>query len=411
MTTRSPSVFLAAAIRASISSSERRRYRSGSGCRSPMLAFSTSVRILISITSCQLPVSSYQCRVSKTARSEPRTANREPRTANTTIHSLYQDRSIIRGFGAGYNVVKRVSLYRVPSGGPDQAADGRCGHRLGCSGAGHVVNILFLHGTVEVVDAEPQGYLRHLDPGGNPERFHVGNVVEHQARDGVHAQCFGRAWRWQLPHLVVVGMKCQGNEGLKPARLVLQGAGAQHVIDALFFGFDVTVEHRDVGPHPERMRDLVNREVSIRAALVVADLSPHAFSEHLRATTGQRIEPRCLQLTEHLLVGHPIQIGKECDLDGGETLEMNSGADPFESAKHVEVVVGRQFGMEAVDHMDLRQRLMRTLTQLVPGLLEGHGVGPGVAWPQTRKRAEETARDADVGGFEPDIEVVVGPSL
>src|SRR5215213_5529438 len=44
MSRREPSAALAAAMRESSSSSERPRYRSGSGCRSPIEAFSTSVR-------------------------------------------------------------------------------------------------------------------------------------------------------------------------------------------------------------------------------------------------------------------------------------------------------------------------------------------------------------------------------
>ena len=32
---------------------------------------------------------------------------------------------------------------------------------------------------------------------------------------------------------------------------------------------------------------------------------------------------------------------------------------------------------------------------------------PGIAWPQPRKRAKQTARDADVGRFDADVVVVV----
>jgi len=54
-----------------------------------------------------------------------------------------------------------------------------------------VVNLLFLHGAVQVVHAKPQRRLRHVDAGRNPERFHVRNVVEHQARHRVDAQGIG----------------------------------------------------------------------------------------------------------------------------------------------------------------------------------------------------------------------------
>ena len=74
---------------------------------------------------------------------------------------------------------------------------------------------------------------------------------------------------------------------------------------------------------PSRVRELVDREIAIGVALVVADLPPHALGEDLRAAAGQRVEPRRLQLAQHLLVGHLVEIGEERDLDRGEALEMN----------------------------------------------------------------------------------------
>ena len=64
--------------------------------------------------------------------------------------------------------------------------------------------------------------------------------------------------------------------------------------------------------------------------------------------------------------------------------------------------------MQAVDDVDFGERLAGALPQLVPRLLERHRVRAGVAGPQPRERAEQAARDADVGRFEADVEVVVG---
>ena len=149
-------------------------------------------------------------------------------------------------------------------------------------------------------------------------------------------------------------------------------------------------------------------EVAIGAALVVADLLPHALGEDLGAAAGQRIEPRLLQLAQHLLVGLAVEIGEERDLDGGEALQVDLGADLLEAAQHVRVVRERQVGMQAVDDVDFGQRLAGALPQLVPRLLERHRVRPGIAGTQPRERAEQAARDADVGRLEPDVEVVVG---
>jgi hypothetical protein len=63
--------------------------------------------------------------------------------------------------------------------------------------------------------------------------------------------------------------------------------------------------------------------------------------------------------------------------------------------------------MEPVDHVYFGQGLIGALPQLVPGLLERHRVGPGIAGLKASKRAEEAACDADVGRLEADVEVVV----
>ena len=148
----------------------------------------------------------------------------------------------------------------------------------------------------------------------------------------------------------------------------------QHVIDALGGRLDVAVEHRDVRAHAEPVRDAVNLEIAIGAALVVADLPPHALRENLGAAARQRVEPGVHQLAQHLLVGPAVEIGEERDLDGGEALQMDVRTDPLEAAQHVQVVVERQIRVQAVDDVDLGERLVRARAQLVPGLLERHRV-------------------------------------
>ena len=157
------------------------------------------------------------------------------------------------------------------------------------------------------------------------------------------------------------------------------------------------------------MRDAMNVEIPIGAALVVADLLAHALGEDLGAAARQRIEAGLDQLAQHLLVGHAVQVGEERDLHGGEALQMNAGPDALEAAQQLRVVAERQIWIQAVDDVQLGQRLMCALPQLVPRLLERHRVGRGIRRLQTRERTEETARDADVGRLEAQVVVEVGP--
>jgi hypothetical protein len=57
------------------------------------------------------------------------------------------------------------------------------------------------------------------------------------------------------------------------------------------------------------MRDAMDVEVPIRAALVVADLPAHAFRE-ISAPPPGRESGRLDQLAQHLLVRHLVEIAK-----------------------------------------------------------------------------------------------------
>ncbi len=193
-----------------------------------------------------------------------------------------------------------------------------------------------------------------------------------------------------------------------PRGLVLEPARAHHVVDALLERLDVSVQHRHVRAHAQAMRESVDRQIAIRVALVriVGDLLSHALREDFGAAAGQRVEPGCHQLAKHLLIGHLVEIGEERDLDGGETLQVDVRPDALETPQQIRVVTPRQVRMQSVDDVDFGQWLVRALAQLVPGLLERQRVRARVAWLQARKGAEETAGDADVGRFEPDVVVV-----
>ena len=52
---------------------------------------------------------------------------------------------------------------------------------------------------------------------------------------------------------------------------------------------------------------------------------------------------------------------------------------------------------------------MGALAQLVPSLLQRHRVRGVVGWLKPCERAEETARDTDIGGLEAQVVVEVGP--
>jgi hypothetical protein len=61
------------------------------------------------------------------------------------------------------------------------------GHRLRRPRTGHVVDLLFLNRSVQVIHSKPESRLRNFDARRDPERLHVRDVVEHQASNCVDA--------------------------------------------------------------------------------------------------------------------------------------------------------------------------------------------------------------------------------
>ena len=76
-------------------------------------------------------------------------------------------------------------------------------------------------------------------------------IVEHQAADGDLPDVEHAGGLRQMLQRRVVRMKCQRNEGLEAAGLVLQRAQLQQVIDAIFVVLHVAVEHGGVGSQPQ----------------------------------------------------------------------------------------------------------------------------------------------------------------
>src|SRR5687767_4070667 len=87
---------------------------------------------------------------------------------------------------------------------------------------------------------------------------------------------------------------------------------------------------------------------------------------------------------------------------------MDAGTYLLESAQQVCVVAEWQLGIQPVDDVQLGERLIGALAQLVPCLFERHRVCLGHAGLQTRERTEETTRLADVGRLESQVVVEVG---
>ena len=106
-------------------------------------------------------------------------------------------------------------------------------------------------------------------------------------------------------------------------------------------------------------------------------------------------------------IGSPKCLWKKKISTAVNALRWIDGLMRFRPGQQLGVVVERQAAVQAVDDVDLGDRIvgLDARAQLRPRLLVRHGVGAGIALLQARERAEHAAGDADVGRV--DVQVAV----
>ena len=102
----------------------------------------------------------------------------------------------------------------------------RAAHPLNRGCAGIVVDALFHDRSVQIVGPEPERDLRNPRRHHHPIRLDVGNVIQHQARDGDILNVVESGGLGNMVQRGVVGMKRKRDEGHEAMRFVLQSAQA-----------------------------------------------------------------------------------------------------------------------------------------------------------------------------------------
>src|SRR5262245_51146146 len=95
-------------------------------------------------------------------------------------------------------------------------------------------------------------------------------------------------------------MEGQWNEGLEAARLVLQLAQPNQMVDAVPWFLDVAVEHGRVGAQAQLMGLAMNADPGVAVGLVLADFVAHLGMKDLRPAAGQTTQACLLELGEEV---------------------------------------------------------------------------------------------------------------
>ena len=150
-------------------------------------------------------------------------------------------------------------------------------------------------------------------------------------------------------------MKGEGDERLEAARLVLDVAQSDEVLQALLDRLHMTVEHRRVRAYAERMCGLHRLDPLGGRRLLWTDDRAHAIRENLRAAARKRRKSRLLQKREHLLDAFSRHLGKMHDLNGRKRLDVGIGQSRLDLAHNAEIVVERLRRMKRRDDVDFAE--------------------------------------------------------
>ena len=210
-----------------------------------------------------------------------------------------------------------------------------------------VGDLLLGHGAVDVVGAEREADLREPRRDHDPVRLDVREVVEHQPRHGDRLQVVEAGRLGQLHRRRFPGLEGERDEGHEAARLVLQLAQPQQVVDAVLDRLDVAVEHRRVRRDARAGAPCASRRATARAsALPLMILLRVSFAKISAPPPGIESSPASFSSREHLLDAHPVEAVEEEDLDRGEGLDVDVGPDRLDPPQHVGEV-GRTAGRGA----------------------------------------------------------------
>ena len=307
------------------------------------------------------------------------------------------------------DAIPGVALQRRVARTGDQAFDGLDRFQVEAPGGGD--HVFLEHRAAEVVATEGEGDLRELHALGHVAGLHVLEVVEHDARDGLHAQVFGGGGFARVGVLVghPLGLGVPAGKGREAAGFVLQIAQADQVLDPLGDRLHVP-KHHGGGAAQTRFVDLaMDFEPIVGGGFFRGDDLAHPFHQHLGARAGHRTQARFAQVGDDLRDGALFVAGEVFNFGGRQrvTVDIEARGDVRDQ---LAPPIRKEVGMVAALHQELAPAQAHGLFHLAVDLVPGEHVAFAV--PRTAvEGAESAVGDADVGGVEVAVDDVGDPGL
>ena len=147
------------------------------------------------------------------------------------------------------------------------------------------------------------------------------------------------------------------------------------MLHPLFQGLDMAIEHGRIGTQPVPVRGLRHLQPFFPWQFFVTGQLPDPGVEDLGPASRQRTEPRLLQNVKGVGNRFASKLSQMGNFDTGEGLDVDRRPDLFNPMQEIKIVTERQIRMKATDHMNLGDRLIQTVADLLPDLVDRHLIG------------------------------------
>ena len=161
-------------------------------------------------------------------------------------------------------------------------------------------------------------------------------------------------------------------------------------------GFNVAVKHGCIGLQTVTVRGFGDFKPSLARQFSFTGDFADSGAENLGPAAGDGTESGCLEFLKSFAHVFPRQFGKVKNLNTGKGLNMDIRPDLFDTSKQSQVVGIGKVGMDTTHHVDLVNRLIKTLTHLFFDFVHTHFIGKFGSLVLT-KGAEFAQIGADVG--------------
>ncbi len=199
-------------------------------------------------------------------------------------------------------------------------------------------------------------------------------IIEQQARHRDVAKVGVAAGLRDVRECRVFRVKRQRNKRHESMRFILELAQPDEMVDALFLGFHVAVEHGGVRPQPRFVSFFRRAQPHLAAGLVVANDLSHTRVKNLRTAARAGIHARFFHLSQRLLDGKLGDAREVMNLNHRERLDVHGRAALFQATHHLQVMIESEVRMQAADDVKFGSAFSRALFRALINFFESERV-------------------------------------